>query len=148
MNVRRLALFHEVGSPIMLLGLYQCWAIFNVNGVEGAHHILSKWWLWLLGVSKGWMLLWMILNAWFWFLNRYVCLSRLLFFIFKIVNRDCWPSLPFLLLLWRLLCATWQGQFNIDGRMCPYAWFLEILIKVEQAPIQRGVYIQIECILW
>ena len=92
------------------------------------------------------MLLWMVLSVWFF--NRYVCLSRLLFFIHKVVNRDCLPSLPFLLLLWRLLCATWQGQFNIDGRMCSYACFLEILSKVEQTPIQRGIYIQTEWILW
>ena len=32
--------------------------------------------------------------------------------------------------------------------MCSYACFLEILSKVEQTPIQRGIYIQTEWILW
>ena len=32
--------------------------------------------------------------------------------------------------------------------MRPNACFLEILVKAEQAPIQRGVYMQIELILW
>ena len=31
--------------------------------------------------------------------------------------------------------------------MCPYACFLEILAKVEQAPIQRGIYMQTELVL-